>query len=556
MLRRIGIRDFVIVERTELEFDHGFTVLTGETGAGKSILIDALSLVLGERGDASGVRSGARQAEVSAEFDIETGGEVEQWLAAAGLEGDPGQCLLRRVLEAGGRSRAFVNGRAATVAQLRELGEMLVDIHGQHAHQSLLRPASQRELLDDYAGAGDLVAQVGAAYRRWADLAASYQRAQTDADRMQSEREQLAWKVTELARLEFDPAAWQDTNAEHGRLTHAAALIETVSVSLEALAEGEQAASSLINATITRLDRAAEHDSTLRTVLDVLEPAQIQLKEAVHALERYQSRLEVDPRRLAQVERRLEAVHDACRKFRLTPETLVGALESARARLSELDLGLDLARLEAEVAAARNAYSKAADALTKTRKHAAGRLAREVSAAIQELALAGGRFEIALERLPEGNAHGQERVEFRVASHAGMAPGPLGKVASGGELSRVSLAIQSVFSQVARVPTLIFDEVDAGIGGRVAEIVGKMLHRLGARHQVMCVTHLAQVAACADHHWRVSKAEERGQVTSRVEPLTAAKRTEEVARMLGGIEVTRATREHAAEMLKHAARRA
>jgi len=556
MLRRIGIRDFVIVERSELEFEGGFTVLTGETGAGKSILVDALSLVLGERGEASAVRRGARQAEVSAEFDVEFDGEVERWLTAAGLEGDPGQCLVRRVLEAGGRSRGFVNGRAATVAQLRELGELLVDIHGQHAHQSLLRAASQRELLDDYAGAIELVAGVEAAFRRWSELAASYQSAQTDADRMQSEREQLAWKVAELARLEFDPTAWQEIGAEHGRLTHAAALIETVSASLDALSEDEQSASSLINATVSRLTRAAEHDPTLRTVLDVLEPAQIQLKEAVYALERYQTRLEVDPRRLAQVERRLEEVHEVCRKFRLTPESLADALEAARARLGELELGLDLARLEAELAIARSAYAKVADALTKVRKKAAGNLAREVSAALQELALVGGRFEVALERLPEGSAHGQERVEFRVAAHAGMEPGPLGKVASGGELSRVSLAIQTVLSQVARVPTLIFDEVDAGIGGRVAEIVGQMLHRLGGRHQVMCVTHLAQVAVCADHHWRVQKVETGGQVMSRVEPLSGKERTDEVARMLGGIEVTRATREHATEMLKHAARRA
>ena len=555
MLTRLAIRDFVIVERAELEFSAGFSVLTGETGAGKSILVDALSLVLGERGDAQAVRPGCKQAEVSAEFELaESADGVPAWLASNAFEADSGVCLLRRVIDAGGRSRAFVNGHAATVAQLREIGELLVDIHGQHAHQSLLRAQSQRELLDAYAGAQDLAAQVAGAHRAWADLRARHAAAISDARALQSERETLTWKAGELSRLQFDPEGWRETIAEHARLTHAASLIEVASECIAALADNEPSAAELIRGAVARLDRACEHDPSLRTVLEALETARIQLDEATSALERYRSRLDIDPRRLAEIDRRIEAVHDACRKFRLTPEDLPEALTATQARLSELDHDLDLSRLERETQAAERSYREAATALSQARREAAAKLAKQVTQAIQDLALSGGVFRVVLEKLEEPAQYGLERVDFRVGTHAGVEPGPLAKVASGGELSRISLAIQSVLSQVARVPTLVFDEVDAGIGGRVAEIVGKMLRRLGARHQVMCVTHLPQVAACAEHHWRVAKSEAGGSVSSRVELLAAQPRVAEIARMLGGLEVTKTTQSHAAEMLRNAAR--
>ena len=561
MLKRIAIRDFVIVEHSALEFDGGFTVLTGETGAGKSILIDALSLVLGERADAGMIRAGAKQAEVSAEFELVRNAEaLAAWLTEAGLEGDPGICLVRRTVEAGGRSRAFVNGHAATVAQLRELGEMLVDIHGQHAHQSLTRPLAQRQLVDAYAGCTELAAEVGEAHRRLRELESRYQAARSDAARLGHERDELRWQATELERLDFEPQAWAELNAEHARSSHAASLIEAASAAIETLADGEQAATRLIAAVASRLSRAAELDPSLAAVLEMVEGAQIQIDESVHELERYRSRLEVDPARLAQIESRLQAVHDACRKFRLTPQALPDALQAAQARLAELEHDLDLSRLEREIAAAEAAYRPLAARLTAARRKAAAKLSREVTSAMQELALSGGRFEAVLEPLQEATAHGMERIEFRVAAHASVEPGPLAKVASGGELSRLSLAIQSALMQVAQVPTLIFDEVDAGIGGRVAEIVGRMLRRLALRHQVMCVTHLAQVAACAEHHWRVSKeVHKEGQkpaVASRVQQLDEALRIDELARMLGGLDITRATREHAAEMLRAAGRRA
>ena len=555
MLTSLTIRDFVIVERAELEFAKGFSVLTGETGAGKSILIDALSLVLGERGDAQVVRPGCKQAEVSAEFQLaaEASG-AQAWLSENAFEADPGMCLLRRVVDAGGRSRAFINGRPAPVAQLREVGELLVDIHGQHAHQSLLRAQSQRELLDAYAGVQDLAAQVAQAHRAWTELRARHAAAISDAKALQSERETLTWKSNELARLEFDRETWRETIAEHTRLTHAASLIEIASACIDALSETEPSAGELVRSAIARLDRACEHDPSLRTVLDGLETARIQLAETASALERYRSRLDVDPRRLEELDRRMQAVHDACRKFRLTPDDLPAALAVTRARLRELEHDLDLSRLEREMQAAEHAYRELAKSLSAARSEAAAKLAKQVTRAIQDLALAGGVFRVVLEKLEVPAQHGLERIEFRVAAHASVEPGPLSRVASGGELSRISLAIQSVLSQVAQVPTLIFDEVDAGIGGGVAEIVGKMLRRLGARHQVMCVTHLPQVAACAEHHWRVSKSETNRTVSSEVELLAQPARVEEIARMLGGLEVTKTTQNHAAEMLRNAAR--
>ena len=555
MLTRLTIRDFVIVEHAELEFSKGFSVLTGETGAGKSILVDALALVLGERGDAQSVRPGCRQAEVSAEFGIAAQNGVQAWLDRNAFEGDPGICLARRIVDAGGRSRAFINGHPAPVAQLRELGELLVDIHGQHAHQSLLRPQAQRALLDAYGGAQDLVARVSEAHRVWNELRARHASAINDAQALQSERETLAWKANELARLEFEPDAWQDLLAEHGRLTHAASLIDVASECIDALGEGELNASGLIRGAMTRLERACEHDPSLRELLDALESAQIQVSEAAGALERYRSKLDIDPRRLGEVDRRMQAVHDLCRKLRLSPDEVPATLSATQARLVELEHDLDLSRLQGELQAAEHTYREHAAALSQARRKAAAKLGAEVTQAIQDLALSGGVFRVALEKLEEPASAGLERVDFRVATHAGAPPGPLSRVASGGELSRISLAIQSVLSQIAHVPTLIFDEVDAGIGGRVAEIVGTMLRRLGARHQVLCVTHLAQVAACAEQHWRVAKSAADGNVSSEVELLAAQSRVEEIARMLGGIKVTRATQDHAAEMLRNASRK-
>ncbi len=549
MLRTLGIRDFVIVDRLDLEFEPGFTALTGETGAGKSILIDALSLVLGERSDAGLVREGCPRAEISAEFSIERLPGVAQWLDSNDLADEPGVCLLRRVLESGGRSRAYVNGRPTTVQQVKELGERLVDIHGQHEHQSLLRAASQRDLLDAFAGATALTREVESAWRGWQDLRRQRLEWEKNAEALAAEREQLEWQVQELTKLAFSTEEWAELQADHRRLAHAASLIETAEYALEALSEGEAAALATVNGVLSRVNAAQEYDPGLKEVLDVLGPAQIQIQEAVYGLRHYRQRLELDPSRLREVEQRLEAVHSAARKYRISPDRLPELLQQASHRLDQLGGGLGAQALEKKEGAARDACLALARTLSGKRKRAAKELSSKVTDAMQTMAMAGGRFEVALDELPDGGAHGLEQVEFQVASHPGAPLRPLAKVASGGELSRLSLAVQTVTSDVAEVPVLIFDEVDSGIGGRVAEIVGRMLEQLGRRHQVMCITHLPQVAAAADHQWQVAKRALNGGMVSSVKLLDREQRVEEIARMLGGVKITDTTRKHAAEML-------
>jgi DNA repair protein RecN (Recombination protein N) len=549
MLRTLGIRDFVIVDRLDLEFEPGFTVLTGETGAGKSILVDALSLVLGERSDAGLVREGCARAEISAEFNIEALPELSRWLELNDLAGEPDVCLLRRVLESGGRSRAYVNGRASTLQQVKELGERLVDIHGQHEHQSLLRAAAQRELLDAFAGAGALARDVEHAWRLWQDFARQRAEWERNAEALAAERQRLEWQLQELTQLAFSTEEWDALQADHRRLAHAASLIEAVEYALEALADADVCALATVNGVISRLGAAQEFDASLKDILDVLEPAQIQVQEAVYGLRRYRQRLDLDPARLREAEQRLDAVHSAARKYRVAPERLPELLAQAARRLEELGGGGGAEALAKKQSEARDAYVALARELTDTRKRAARQLSTRVTDAMQTLAMAGGRFEVVLEALAEGGAHGSEQVGFQVGAHAGASLRPLAKVASGGELSRLSLAIQTVTSAVAELPVLIFDEVDSGIGGRVAEIVGRMLRQLGKRHQVMCITHLPQVAAAADQQWQVAKRELDGAMRTSVNVLSQEQRVAEIARMLGGMKITDTTRKHAAEML-------
>lgn len=549
MLRSLSIRDFVIVDRLDLEFQGGFTVLTGETGAGKSIMIDALAAVLGERTDSGQVREGRDKADISAQFALDAVPALRQWLEAADLADEDGGCLLRRVIEASGRSRAYVNGRPATVQQLREIGEFLVDIHGQHAHQSLLRAGVQRDLVDGYAGAGELAGAVAGSYRAWQVLRQQREALESNAQALAAEREQLQWQVDELDALGFRAGEWEELQAEHRRLAHAAGLIEAVEFSLDLLSEGEMSTLGAVASVQSRLNAMVDYDPRLKEVLEVIEPARIQLQEAVYGLRHYQQRLDLDPQRLRDAEARLDAVHTASRKFRVEPLEIPERLAQMKARLAQLETGLDPAALLAREREAEAAFRAQAKKLSTVRRKAAAEFAGKVTASMQALAMAGGSFEIVLNALADGSAHGLEQVEFLVAGHAGTSARPLAKVASGGELSRISLAIQTVTSRLAAAPTLIFDEVDAGIGGRVAEIVGRMLRDLGRSHQVMCVTHLPQVAAAGDRQWRVAKSAANGKVASAVTVLDQDARIEEVARMLGGVKITDTTRKHAAEML-------
>ncbi len=549
MLKYLTIRDFVIVDTLELEFASGFTALTGETGAGKSILIDALSLALGERGDAGMVRAGCERADITAEFDVSALPQLQDWLAEQELVGDEGVCLMRRTLDAGGRTRGFINGRSATLQQLREAGEHLLDIHGQHAHQSLLRADAQRDLLDSHAGHGQQAEEVAVAYKAWQTLHRRRLQLEQNAEAVAAERELLSFQRRELETLNFTAAEWEALQADHARLSHAASLLETAQFGVEVLSEADTACLAQLNALTARLRSGLEFDTGLQDTLTMLESAQNELQEAVYALRHYQQRLDADPQKLREQEQRMADVVEAARKYRVPPEQLPDALAKISARLDELGGSADLEELARQDEAAHAAYLAVAKRLSAARAKAAKGLSDEITAAMQTLAMQGGQFAVALLPLTEGNAHGLENVEFQVAANQGTPLRNLAKVASGGELSRISLAIQVAASQAATVPTLIFDEVDSGIGGRVAEIVGGLLKQLGKRYQVMCVTHLPQVAALADAQWQVSKAAVEGVTLSRIRVLKPAERIEEIARMLGGVKITETTRKHAAELL-------
>ncbi|ACA89891.1 MULTISPECIES: DNA repair protein RecN [Burkholderia] len=547
MLRHLSIRDFVIVAALDLEFDSGFSVFSGETGAGKSILIDALALALGERADASVVRTGCGRADITAEFTPHD--RVARWLDEHAFDAED-SVMLRRVIDANGRSRAFINGTSATLAQLRELGEMLVDIHGQHAHQLLMRPDAQRELFDTHAGLVADAANVARAWRVWRDATQAIDAAKAHERELQLEREKLAWQLAELDKLAPQAGEWDEVSNEHKRLSHSANLIEGVRGALNALSESDDAMLAQLGAIVSKLRSLADYDTALGDALASLEPAEIQLQEAVYSLSHYAQRVDLDPERLAQVETRLDALHSTARKFRLPPDTLHEEHAARRAQLAALDAAADLGALEAAQAKAREAYLADAKRLSKARAQAAKALGTAVTAGMQELSMAGGSFEVALVPLADGGPHGLEQVEFRVAGHPGVPLRPLAKVASGGELARISLALAVIASAASPTPTLIFDEVDTGIGGGVAEVVGRLLHQLGRDRQVLCVTHLPQVAARGDHHFQVAKgADERGGTVSSVVALDKASRVEEVARMLGGLEITATTRKHAKEML-------
>ncbi|MBY4596152.1 DNA repair protein RecN [bacterium BD-1] len=544
-LRNLSLRDFVIVPALELELETGFTGLTGETGAGKSILIDALQLVLGARADALWVREGQPRCEIGAEFDCPP--TVGAWLEENGFDHDSTTLLLRRVIDIGGKSRAWVNGSPATVTQLRELGEQLVDIHGQHAWQSLTRPAAVRALLDAYANAD--TSALTAAWQAWRGAEAALADARAAQQTMAQERERLLWQLGELDKLSPAEHEWDELNLQHSRLSHAQALIDAAQDATEALEADEGGGLSRLAEAHQALDALRDIEPEFQAVAEVLDGCLAQARDAAHSLHAYLRRSDPDPAQLATLDERMSLWLSLARRYRRPPEELHALHAGWRSDLQRLDAAADLGALEGACQEARATYMAHASEISGLRRQSAARLAREVSAAMQELGMQGGRFEVALEALAEPAAHGLESIVFLVAGHASGTARPVDRVASGGELSRLALAIAVTTSQLGSAPTLVFDEVDSGVGGAVAATVGRLLRRLGQDRQVLCVTHLPQVAACADHHLLVSKQGDTDGITSTVRIVRGEPRVDEIARMLGGERISDTTRAHAREML-------
>jgi len=550
MLRRLALRDFVIVSSLEVEFDGGFSVLTGETGAGKSILVDALQLALGSRGDVGLVREGAARAEISAEFDPP--GALVAWLDEAGFAtaaDDSTSLLLRRTIDAQGKSRAWIDGSAATLAQLRTAADHLVDIHGQHAWQSLTRPPAVRALLDAQAGVnGNAIASLWMQWRAAVQALDTARERQVDLSR---ERERLAWQVSEIVKLAPLADEWETLNAEHQRLSNAQSLMDAARSALEAISEADENAAALTGRAADSLADVARFDVRLTPVVEVLHGAQAQLQDVAHTLNAYLHHAELEPERLQQLDERLSAWVGLARRYRRTPAELPAMLALWKDELRALDAAADLEALERDVVRTRAAYDAQAGAATKVRKAAAPVLSASVTQALQTLGMGGGQFDVALLAQDAPQSFGMESAEFLVAGHEGSTPRPLARVASGGELSRIALAVAvtTCHSDDASIGTLIFDEIDAGVGGAVAETVGRLMKRLGRERQVLAVTHLPQVAACADHHWLVTKTVRGGVAHSAVEPVGGEARVAEIARMLAGERLSGTSIAHAQEML-------
>ena len=550
-LRHISLRDFVIVRELDLNLSQGFSVLTGETGAGKSILIDALQMALGERADSGAVREGATRCEVSAEFDCPA--QAHAVLEDAGFEVSD-TLLLRRSVDTQGKSRAWVNGSQATATQLRALGEMLLDIHGQHAWQSLTRPDAVRGLLDAYAGLN--TEGLKSAWHAWRQAQQAVQTARNAQDSLSREQERLAWQIGELDKLAPALDEWDELNSHHTRLSHAQALIDAGQNAIGSL-DGDEAsrlgkatgALGLLSQAIAQLEDQAHVEPEFQSIAEVLQSSLAQAEDAAHSLQTYLRKTDLDPDRLKELDQRMSQWLSLARRYKRPPEELAALLASWKQELNALEAASDLEGLEAQEKSASLAYQTEAKKLSQQRKKAAPKLAQAVTSAMQNLGMQGGRFEVALISLEQAAQHGLEDIQFLVAGHAGSTPKPVGKVASGGELSRIALAIAVTTSELGEAGTLIFDEVDSGVGGAVAETVGRLMKQLGMHRQVLAVTHLPQVASCADHHLLVSKASSKEGVSSSVTPIAGEQRVTEIARMLGGEKLSATTLAHAREML-------
>jgi len=544
-LKRIVLRDFVIVSELDLELANGFTVLTGETGAGKSILVDALQLVTGGRADVSVIREGATRTDVSAEFEATT--SVASWLDEAGFEHDS-SLLLRRTVDTQGKSRAWINGSPATATQLRALGEQLLDIHGQHAWQSLTRPESVRDLLDAYAKVSTDV--VSTQWQLWRTAQEQLAQARASQDSLLNERERLTWQISELEKLAPGADEWPTLNTEHSRLSNAQALLDAAQSALQMLDEADNSACSLTGSACDALQKQEHIDPVFKGLGDVLTSSLAQLEDVVHSLRAYLRKTELDPDRLTALDERLGLWVALARRYKRNPEELVELLSGWKTQLRALDAAADLQALESAVAFAWEAYLHEAGKLTRARQKSAPKLAQTITQAMQGLGMQGGQFEVQVQPAGQPLMTGLEDIQFLVAGHAGSTPRPVNKVASGGELSRLALAIAVTTSQLGTAQTLIFDEVDAGVSGAVAETVGRLMRQLGVDRQVLAVTHLPQVAACADQHLVVSKQLAGNATISSVTPVQGEERVTELARMLGGERILASTLTHARDMLQ------
>ena len=556
MLSLIRIRNYAVIDEVELEFDTGFSVMTGETGAGKSILVDALGLALGDRADASTVRQGAERAEISVSFDCPDTHPAVEWLREHGLDEDL-CCVIRRVISAEGRSRAFINSQPVTLQDLRSLGALLVDIHGQHAHQSLLQHGAQRQILDLHGGHQELATTVANHFKTWQTLAEDLQARRRGGEDREAQLELLRFQIAELESLAPEEGELEPLTAERNRLMNADRLINGLNLALGRLYEADaDSAYALVAEAAKELKGLSELDSALVAPRNLVAEAEIQLSEAAADLARYRDRLAPDPARLEWLENRLSKIRELARKHKTDAEALVSVFGRLQARVEEFEnSGESLELLASRMEAAAAAYFTAAGELFDARAASAEKLAELISAQLRELGLPHGRFRVELTRKTRerADAHGLERIEFQVSLNPGQEFGPLSQVASGGELSRVSLALEVVGTGARSVPTMVFDEVDTGIGGGVAEIVGRRLAELAANRQVLCVTHLAQVASQGQHHYRVVKLSDGLTARTNVRELGAEDRLEELSRMLGGIEITERTRAHAEEMMSRAA---
>lgn len=557
MLTRLQIRNFAIVDQASVEIGDGMTVLTGETGAGKSILVDALGLVLGERGGSGLARPGADRAEFTAEFDLRDHPAARAWMIEQALDIDD-ECILRRVIGADGRSRAFVNGNVVTLQNLKALGELLVDIHGQHFHQSLAKRSIQRDLLDHFGSLKDQAQTTRTLFEQWQTLAAQWQELQNANSDRASMLELLAFQAAEFDSLNLAEGEFEELERERTTLQNSGRLAESIGTAMSAISDGEpENVQSLVSNAVHAIESALPYDERLRPALSLLNEAEIQVAEAYDSLRRYTEILDADPARRDWVEERLDAIRTVARKHRVEPEELPAVRGRVTERLQDLqhadELGAELAE---KTQGAESAYVESATALSKFRKKCAARFSSAVTSAMADLGMAGGKFEIQLRRAPEPRASGIDDIEYLISANPGQSPQPLAKIASGGELSRMSLAIQVIASDGSTIPTMIFDEVDSGVGGGIAEMVGRHLQDLGQKRQVLCVTHLAQVACLADHHFRVLKMTDGNSTRTAIKALTNDERVEELARMLGGVKITKKTREHAEEMLRNSRRTA